>query len=313
MANVTTWDFTWHVIEPFPDMGALLKYFDERCAKFGFQLEKAPTSVEGGLHYQGRVRQRDRFRKAQMEARFELLEGAFWTPTANCNSKAFSYVMKIDSRVAGPWTDKDVPQAPQQKTDDVLIIEEVGMWPWQATVLDDCKRATDRKTRDRRGMNCVLDDRGGPSGKGGKIGKGTFVAYLNYHKIATRMPPINDSQKMLGLAIDFPAAAYCVDMPRAMDKKALRELWAGLEALKDGQVYDTRYKGRMEQRERCHIWVFTNTPPDADMLTVDRWNIWRVNREDMTLRLQTADEVWPARTDGEAKEAKRPAKKARKA
>ena len=53
-------------------------------------------------------------------------------------------------------------------------------------------------------------------------------------------------------------------------------MYSAIEMLKDGKVYDTRYKGKELRMERPRIIVFTNTPPKVRYLSKDRWNFWTI-------------------------------------
>lgn len=283
MAQVTTWDFTFHIPDnkrENADIKGTCAALQEHTAKWCFQLEQGADSKR--LHYQGRLRLRKRLRLPGLKALFELvLPGAHWSPTANANSGNFNYVLKADTRLEGPWQDNS--PAPQEKTDDVYTIEEEGLYQWQATVLQSCENQRDRKTREPRKINIIVDKRG-------NTGKSTFVAYMMYHQKAFRMPPINNYKELMGFAIDFKSHAYLIDIPRAIPKGKLAELFAGIESLKDGQLYDTRYKGRYETRERPAVWVFSNIIPEDKWLSADRWAYWRIDAEYKLVGLNDEDD-----------------------
>ena len=116
--NVTGWDFTyfWPEDSKGPDIKAVHAKLVGACSKFVFQVEKAPTT--GRLHLQGRIRVRSKCRLNVLRTQFDdILPAARWSPTvtANAASNIFSYCMKEDTRVEGPWDDRNPPSFPQKR------------------------------------------------------------------------------------------------------------------------------------------------------------------------------------------------------
>lgn len=284
--KVGTWDFTYN----FPDEEAckqfdhkdFVKHLGETAVKWAYQVEQGAETKR--FHLQGRVRVRTRTRLNGIKAQFPMLPNAHWSVTCAANAaqgKAFSYVIKKDTRVAGPWTDKQ-PE-PKVKQQRVRKLEERGFYKWQKIVADDCKS----QTIDERTINVLVD----PTGK---IGKGTLVAFLMYHDLAQRVPPINDATKLIGFCIDFPSRCYIVDMPKALGKDKLSGLWNAIEQLKDGELYDWRHKGRQKTIEQPNVWVFTNSMPDWSTMSVDRWRLWTVDHKTMDMTYLDAEDAMKA-------------------
>lgn len=296
---VVTWDFTYFPSDDkFDAKTSHISIARALCAdslEWGFQLERAST---GGIHYQGRLRLRAKKRLMGVKSLFAVaLPGAHWSPTSTANSKNFNYVAKADTRVEGPWLSKTWEE-PKEKTDDVLIVEERGLYLWQNTIVTSCAAQLDRKTRDRRIINCVIDTTG-------NIGKSTLVGYMQFNKLAACLPPVSNFRELMGYAMAYKSHAYIFDMPRAMAKNHLQEFYAGVERIKDGQLSDPRYKSRMDTIERPAIWIFTNKVPDTKMLSADRWRFWQVRPGDWSMieymvnaGVEEAEEV----EDDEAKE-----------
>lgn len=84
--------------------------------KWCFQLEKAPTT--GGLHFQGRMSLKA---KTRAGALWKTLTSTWnWTialdalsQTSRANMGNNLYVIKEDTRVKGPWSDKDFRELPE--------------------------------------------------------------------------------------------------------------------------------------------------------------------------------------------------------
>ena len=71
--------------------------------------------------------------------------------------------------------------------------------------------------------------------------------------------------------------ALLVDVPRGLGDTKMAELFAGLETMKNGYLFDTRFKGRSNYINSPHIWVFCNCLPNFGNLVKDRWKMWKVN------------------------------------
>jgi len=76
-----------------------------------------------------------------------------------------------------------------------------------------------------------------------------------------------------------PQKAYLIDMPRGMKKEKLAGFYSGLEALKNGTMYDKRHSFRKRRIDRPQIWVFTNHIPDVTLMSRDRWIIYQMTEE----------------------------------
>lgn len=237
-----------------------------------FSEEACPTT--GRHHYQGRLVLAKKTRMGGLKQHFPALTKVHWSVTSGVNAKNFTYTHKNYTHLRGPWTDADAD--PAKKTDDVRIIEQYGLWPWQATIHASCEAQKERKTRDRRCINFLVD-------KTGNTGKGTFKVYMAYHRAAKIMRPFANVKDFMGFAIDNPHHAYIVDIPRTVDQKKLREFYTGLETIKDGVVDDTRFKHRQLIMERPCIWVFSNQDPDMKALSRDRYKCWTIEEDSLDL------------------------------
>jgi hypothetical protein len=74
-----------------------------------------------------------------------------------------------------------------------------------------------------------------------------------------------------------------IDMPRAIKKDKLNGFYSAIESLKDGYAFDDRYKFVEKIFDSPCIWVFTNTYPDTDLLSEDRWKFWHVGGTELYL------------------------------
>lgn len=234
----------------------LEKIIRNNCKKWGYQREKGNKT--GYEHYQGRVSLKIKTRLAGVIKTFSELKG-HWSITSNENKDNMFYVFKEETRIEGPWTDKDeIIYIPRQ------IKEIESLYPWQQHIYDH----TD--DWDTRSINCVIDNEG-------CIGKSIIVTKLAVEKKARKIPPLNDIKDIMRIVMDVETSrCYLIDMPRAMNKDRLYQFYAGIETLKDGYAYDDRYHFKDKHFDCPNIWIFSNKKPDIEMLSKDRWIFWKV-------------------------------------
>ena len=241
--------------------------------KFTFQLEKGDT---GYLHYQGRISLfKKRFRMDALELFEENRPEYFkWTNGNDYKKDTDFYCMKKDTRVGDEvYTDKDIPP---KITRQVKEIKQ--LYPFQQHIVDDAK------TWDKRTINIVYC----PEGNKGKT---TLVQYCRAHKIGRPLPPVNDSKDLLRIVCCVPESRmYLFDMPRAMKKEKLSQFFTAVESIKDGYAYDDRYEFKEKIFDCPNIWIFTNTLPQLEFLSQDRWKIWNINSK---YELQPYIEITP--------------------
>lgn len=233
----------------------LIEWLKTYCKKWCFQEEIGDS---GFRHFQGRVSLRTKKRLSSL-INISPANQIHWSITSKGATGNNLYVTKEDTRVDGPWSDKDVPlYIPRQ-------IREIKVWrPWQQAVLEKSK------IWDTRTIDCIID-------KVGNIGKSVLVTYMGVHKLACQIPFANDYKDVLSGVMDRPKrGCYLVDMPRALKKEKLFQLYSALESIKSGYAFDPRYSFKEEYFDSPNIWVFTNNAPDTNLLSRDRWRFWEI-------------------------------------
>lgn len=245
-----------------------LNEMKEWCKEWGknwvFQKESSDT---GYVHYQGRISLKKK--RTVASAKKVILEAGFlpeyFEPecNVNCKGEAF-YVTKKDTRIEGPWSDKDeVLYIPRQ------IREITALKPWQQYIVD---HGTDWDTRH---INILWDPHG-------STGKSTIKTYIRAHKLGRFIPFVNDYKDMMRIIMDCDKEKlYIIDIPRAIQKDRLYQFYAGIETLKDGYAYDDRYHFRDEVFDCPNIWVFTNVLPETSFLSLDRWVFWTIVEDNL--------------------------------
>lgn len=231
--------------------------------KYCFQLEEGDS---GYIHYQGRISLIKKRRLNEILKIIKpLLEKIHISPTSKNGLENNFYVMKQDTRLKGPWSDTDEKPAyiPRQ------IREIENLHPWQCSVLEKSREW------DTRSINIIHDT-------GGNIGKSTLATYMGVHKLGKQIPYCNDYKDILRMVMDMPTAScYLIDMPRAICKDKLFQMYSAIETIKSGYAYDDRYHFKDKYFDCPNIWVFTNVLPDANLLSQDRWKYWEVKNGEL--------------------------------
>lgn len=243
---VCVWDFTIKY-ENNDQIGAVKDFLKEIGKKWSFQHERGETGYE---HLQGRVSLKVRSRKSP------FFPNAHWSVTSSENRDNMFYVTKPDTRINGPWSDKD-SYIPRQ-------VRDISLYPWQQQILDDANNW------DTRTINCVVCPQG-------NIGKSTLTVYAGSRGLARSLPMMDSYKDLMRMVMDTPKSRlYLIDFPRSMNKLTCAAFWSAIETIKNGYAYDDRYNFREEYFDCPNIWVFCNSTPDTIYLSKDRWVFWEV-------------------------------------
>lgn len=237
----------------------------KRCKKYVFQLECGET---GYLHYQGRF---SLFKKAGLTCVANQFGNIGWhiSPTSGnaLRGEAF-YCMKEQTRLEGPWTEKDyvVPRVPSNRLKRSGILDTP--YEWQRELKQRLEQEDDRT------VHMVVDHRG-------NNGKSIFVEWLEYLGLTSELPGFNSSEDFLQAAMSLPEwKVYLVDLPRAMPKKHLNGLFTAIEKLKNGYMCDKRYHFKWKRLIHTpSICVFSNKKPKLKYLSKDRWRVWTITED----------------------------------
>ena len=258
MAACAVYDFTLKAEDITKD--DIISWLEKNAKTWCFQLEKGETT--GYVHFQGRVSLRKKVRLTGQIKVQPWENHCSWSVTSNTNSGNCFYVLKDDTRIEGPWTEKDVQvYIPRQ------IREIRALYPWQQSIVDMAD------VWDTRTINMIYDPLG-------NIGKSVLVGYMRCHGLARKLPPLNDYKDVMRIICDMPTSrCYLFDMPRAMKKDKLGQLYTAIEEVKSGYAFDDRYSFKEKFFDCPNIWIFANTLPDFAMLSKDRWKIWEVKEQ----------------------------------
>jgi len=244
--------------------------------KFVFQQEIGEENSY--LHWQGRVSlwKKTTVKKATDYFR-ELFPGdgdyRFKPLSENCllSGNVFNYVMKLASRVDGPWSDRDVPAyVPRQYAKTP--------YPWQQAILDSSQ------VFDTRHINVLVD---GP----GNLGKSTLVGIARFRHGWMTLNCLDDGKRLMETACDKLIASqnrtphFMIDIPRAIDNRGKAGVFAAIEMLKSGVAEDSRNSYKEWAFDSPTIWVFTNNDVPLKYFSDDRWIFWEI-KDDQLIKLK---------------------------
>jgi len=246
----------------------LTKRMRLKCSRWSLQLERGEESEK--LHLQGRVSFKIARRKSEGITTLEEKDITL-KPEHDTEASDF-YCHKEETRIDGPWTDKDKEvYIPRQ-------IRDIELYQWQKEIIKISE------VWDTRHIEIIYDD-------SGNIGKSTLCTYMGVHRLGKLLPFCNDYKDILRMTYDIGIQrAYIIDMPRAINKEKLYQFYSAIETIKSGYCYDDRYKFQDRYFDCPNIFVFTNKLPDTCMLSVDRWRFWKVEHEELVKK--TLDELY---------------------
>jgi len=227
---------------------------------------------EGYLHYQGRIslmkkKRVNELKNLLLENNYYLSKAHF-SPTVNNNVGQVFYCMKLDTRIDGPWTDKDEKEVPIPK--QLAIIE--NLYPYQQEIIDRALYCWSP-----RNINVLIDTEGCK-------GKSTLALHCAVHKIGKQIPSVNSYLDIMQCVMSMPISGlYFIDMPRAINKNKLIEFYGGIESIKNGYCFDFRYKYTEKYFNSPEIWIFSNKYPQKDLMSRDRWKYWCIENNELFL------------------------------
>lgn len=264
MSQPKVYDFTLKA-EGISHTDIITQLYPEYIKKYAFQLEEGD---EGYKHYQGRI---SLIKQRRVGEARKLLQSIFdnihISPSSSNSLKEDQdfYVIKADTRIDGPW--KDTDEKPIYVPRQIREINKLHKWQEQVIEIS--------KQWDTRTINVILDTTG-------NIGKSTLVSYMGVHRLGRQLPFCNDYKDVLRMVMDMPTSnCYLIDMPRAINKEKLFQLYAAIETVKSGYAYDDRYSFKEKYFDCPQIFIFSNKEPDFNLLSSDRWKIWNIRENQL--------------------------------
>lgn len=264
-SQIVVWEFRANR-DTYESPQTLMELLKKLAKKWTFQLERGSNT--GYEHYQGRMSLWKPKRGPELKA---LMDGMGMavpeycqpTTTKEHKNEAF-YVLKEDTRIDGPWTNKDVAQyIPRQ-------YRNIDLYPWQQEVIES------KNLFNERIVDCIVDVEG-------CNGKSTLASIADLRCGCIDMPTVSDGKELIQSMCDIliaqdnraPGIVF-FDMPRAQSKEKLGGLYMAIEQIKKGKVWDFRHSYKEWWFDSPRIWIFCNEPPKMSLLSRDRWRFHKI-------------------------------------
>lgn len=284
MSQVCQYEFR-HTVEGYP-IADLKQTLRQLASQWVFQIEKGDS---GYVHYQGKLSLKKKRRPCELKSVwdgfYESQDVRFpypmhCQPVVTANKGDSFYVTKLDTRVEGPYSDKDVELYIPRDIRELMTNDSFPN-AWQKKIIDMVDVFEIRK------VDVIIDTIGGK-------GKSSLVRYLGCLGKAKKIPFANDYKDLMRMVMDMPTQSmYFVDMPRAIGKERLYQLYGAIEEIKSGYAFDDRYSFKDKYFDPPRVVVITNTKPDLKLLSSDRWNLWSIVNDDLVpfSELEARDEA----------------------
>lgn len=270
---IKTYDITVHLLENKLSQDERTAYLQQwmsmNCDKWVFQLEEGKETKR--KHYQLRIRWKTKTRGTQVTQNLLDAIGKWGTchvsPTSTNASKTFDYVLKADTRVAGPWADNDT--STNEKLDsampeDVKLCKSIP-YPWQTRMTN----MIDAYKPDVY-IHMIIDPLG-------MNGKSTWTKTMFWTNRACVVPNLGECDKIMGFVCSMPRSnCYIIDIPRTMTINNTKNLVTSIENLKAGYVYDWRYHAKFNVISNPMIVITCNWNFPSDAFTTKRVIKWLI-------------------------------------
>ena len=218
-----------------------------------YQLEECPKT--GNHHYQIFVKLKKKRRERELCKILNgmSMRGADCSPAKDTEALS-NYAMKTETRIAGPWSNKHIYLG-----EDLITLNQ--MYPWQKRILS----LIGKKPHDRK-IEWYYDSEGGK-------GKSSLSKYLYFHHDIITLT-IGKASDILNLVYKLQGRKmYIFDISRTVTAGTMTELYAAMEAVKNGYFVNTKYDTGVCCMARPHVIIFSNMLPDKKALSKDRWEI----------------------------------------
>lgn len=241
-----------------PDRDILDKLIRDYAKHWCYQLEKGDNGL---VHWQIQM---SLIKKRRGQTLLPILTEAGFKfghlkPMSNAGRDTI-YSIKADTRIEGPWSDKDKkPRYIQKRFRDSCPKQ------WQAKLEQELIQM--QKDENDRNIMIKMDE--------GNEGKSWFKGYMKmkYDNVIILPASMTDPGQMIeyicSVAEEGGEYIIFMDVPRSTSTKHWFTLAAGLETIKQGMLYDHRYKGKEVIIEPPQICVFCNARPPDEVMTKD--------------------------------------------
>lgn len=267
------WSITIDTLDVSPvSVERVQDIFDEFFAHWVFQLETGSNS--GKEHYQCRGVLEKALTKSSLLQIFDmrgLKDQVRLLPESNNSIQQGGltfYVMKDDTRTAGPWHDSSHAPRKRRKYEGKDLECMNSPLNWQATIMNMMKAPADDRT-----IIWIAD-------MVGNNGKSKLMKWMKCKSTidCTRVPMGSATQIKTSVIEKGPHDVYMVDLPRTVGKEErIQEIYSALEEVKNGWVESAMYGKAAELiMEPPHVIIFSNAFPTLSCMSLDRWKVYEV-------------------------------------
>lgn len=112
--------------------------------------------------------------------------------------------------------------------------------------------------------------------KEGGAGKTWFAKFL----FANQGARLFAAGKLADLAFAWAqrqSKIVVIDIPRSASQGLIDDCYAFAEGVKDGDIFSAKYESKCVISDPAHVVMFSNSPPDRDRLSADRWRHFKIN------------------------------------
>lgn len=222
---------------------------------FVFQLEKGEKTQR--LHYQMWLQMKEKIRPNQLGRQLHEHLYGIEIQRASLQGRVAlkTYCMKTDTRVAGPWADREIYMGED-------IIKELKKW--QLRLKDYLLNKTPKNPRQ---ILWVVDAIGG-------AGKSAFCKYMDYHHKIPKISFGKATDILHMVAENQNAIGYTFDLSRTKPATlSMTEIYNAMEEVKNGHFMTGKYNSKRVFMRIPNMVIFANFKPKLEALSADRWKI----------------------------------------
>lgn len=230
----------------------LIEFCKNRTKNYAFQEERGES---GTPHLQGCFQLKS---KCRLEGVKKLLPRAHWEHTKLQKASEW-YCLDITKRDGREWTNLVRPKPLKLIT---------NLYDWQKNLIKKLEEEPNDRT-----VIWITDPIGGN-------GKSQLAKYIiaNYKAIIVGGRAEDMFNGINNYEEDKKEYPEIVLIMLARDSKKV--CYEGLEMIKDGLFYNSKFKGKQHIFNSPHIVVFANNSPNYGRLTADRWDEIKLSTED---------------------------------
>lgn len=281
LKTITIWCDTEDPAEWKIQREAIARWCSQHCERYVYQREVSLENKRQHWQMQISTKKRQKNKTVALSLGEYLQLGLNVRPTYRGTIGKFNYATKPGAE-EGPYGDRKYV-AEKEKNDgneipsDYLAAPE---WePWQVKLRELFLDNTARY----RAIHVIVDPTGCKK-------KSYFQSWHNCRKIIVQLPLCDKPQDLVAFMLNMLESGevkqnqdrhhISINFPRTLTATQQTKFWGGIEMLKDGELFDTRNKGRRRTINRPSIYVFCNHIPNKSDLSADRWDLRQINEQD---------------------------------